>query len=231
MKTGMNEVSAKLYKAGIYLMKFLLLAPFLLTLSTVFIIDSRLANGVVSGKYFWFYGSMGLVSIATLIYSLPLYPLKGTLSQSFRFSLTDVFALLFTGSVFLSAFLFGDISANTTKLTLLALLLVLYFCLRIITTPTTPQPPEGGENKSPLGVSGGWGVVIILRQKYKTNSKANKVSLVVFAEKSPNSQADRKTLPEKRSTNMSVIENLKGLWIDGMKDWIRVTIVTNAMLP
>ena len=58
------------------------LVPFLLALSSVFIINDKLTNGVVSGKYFWSYGSMGLVSIATLIYSF-------TNKQSFRFSLTE----------------------------------------------------------------------------------------------------------------------------------------------
>ena len=134
----MNEVNARIHKAGVFLMRFLLLAPFLLTLSTVFIIDRSLANGVVSGKYFWFYGSMGLVVLATFFYSLPLplNPLKETWNQSnpqpFRFSLTDGFVLLFAGSVFLPAFLIGGISANSTKITLFALLLVLYFCLRLV---------------------------------------------------------------------------------------------------
>ena len=124
-------------------MKCLLFLPFLLTLSTVFIINNRLANGVVSGKYFWFYGSMGLVAIATFIYSLPLigyrrtlFPIEGTWKQSntkpFRFSLTDIFVLLFAGSVFLPAFLIGGVSPNSTKITLFALLLVLYFCIRLV---------------------------------------------------------------------------------------------------
>ena len=99
--------------------------PFLLALATVLIIDKHLANGVVSGKYFWFYGSMGLVSIATLIYSI-------TYKQSFRFSLTDVFVFLFATNVLLSAELFSDTSANTTKLIILVLLLVLYICIRLI---------------------------------------------------------------------------------------------------
>ena len=115
----------KINKVRPYLAKLLLFTPFLLTLSTVFIIDNHLAHGVVSGKYFWFYGSMGLVSIAIIIHSF-------TNKQTFRFSLTDAFVLLFAGSVFLSSLLFGDTSANTTKLTLLALLLVLYFCLRLV---------------------------------------------------------------------------------------------------
>ena len=107
------------------LVKGIFFFPFSLILVTVFIIDNRLVNGVVSGKYFWFYGSMGLVSMATLIHSF-------ANKQSFRISLTDMFVFLFTGSVFLSTFLFGDISASTTKLTLLTLLLILYLFLRLI---------------------------------------------------------------------------------------------------
>jgi len=115
-----------------YAERILFIIPFLLALATIFIIDNTLANGVVSGKYYWFYGSMGLASIATLIYSF-------TNKQSFRFSLADGFVLLFAGSVFLSSFIFNEASANTTKLTLLALLVVLYFCFRIIFQGTTGQ--------------------------------------------------------------------------------------------
>ena len=111
-----------------YIITAIFFTPFLLVLATVFVIDNRLANGVVSGKYFWFYGSMGLVCISTFIYSL-------TNKQPFRFSPTDGFVFLFTGSVFLSAFLSSDISINSTKLTLLALLPVLYLCLRLVLEP------------------------------------------------------------------------------------------------
>ena len=102
----------------------LLIIPFILALSTVFVIDKSLAHGIISGKYFWFYGSMGLVATSAFVYSI-------INKQPFRFSLTDCFVLLFTGSVFLSAYLFSDVLAGT-KLTLLALLLVLYFCLRLV---------------------------------------------------------------------------------------------------
>jgi len=104
--------------------KYLFFVPLLPALSTVFVINNSFANGVVSGKYFWFYGSMGLVAIATVIHSI-------INKRSFRFSATDGFVALFTGSVFLSSCVINDASANTTKLTSLVLLLVLYFCLRI----------------------------------------------------------------------------------------------------
>jgi len=105
-------------------MKLLLITSFLLCLTTVWIIDNRLANGVVSGKYFWFYGSMGMVSIVTFIHAF-------INKQSFRFSLTDGFVCCFAGSIFLSSFVFNTASANTGKFTLLTLLFVLYFSLRI----------------------------------------------------------------------------------------------------
>jgi hypothetical protein len=47
-----------------------ILCPFLLILSTIFVIDRHLSNGVVSGKYFWFYGSMGLMVLVETWHSL-----------------------------------------------------------------------------------------------------------------------------------------------------------------
>jgi tetratricopeptide (TPR) repeat protein len=99
---------------------FCVLLPFFLTLATVFIIDHSLANGVTSGKYFWFYGSMGLMGITLFIRAF-------ISTKPFRFSLTDILVLLFAGSVCLSALLFNNASHNVTKLTLFALLVVLYF--------------------------------------------------------------------------------------------------------
>jgi O-antigen ligase len=92
-------------------------------LATVFIINNSLANGVTSGKYFWFYGSMGLVGFTLFICAF-------VCPKPFLFSLTDLFMLLFAGSVYLSALLFNHALLNTTKLTLFALLIVLYFGFR-----------------------------------------------------------------------------------------------------
>ncbi|MDR0506070.1 MAG: O-antigen ligase family protein [Dysgonamonadaceae bacterium] len=100
-------------------------APFLLIFSTVFVVSNDLANGVVSGKYFWFYGSMGLASVAIFIFSFI------NNKKSFRFSFSDLFVVLFGGSVYFSAYIFSDASQNTTKLTLFALLIALYFCFRL----------------------------------------------------------------------------------------------------
>jgi hypothetical protein len=46
--------------------------------------------------------------------------------------MTDWFVLLFTGSIFFSALVINDALANSTKLVLLALFVVLYFNIRII---------------------------------------------------------------------------------------------------
>jgi O-antigen ligase len=102
---------------------FCTLLPFFLTLATVFIINNSLANGVTSGKYFWFYGSMGVVGITLFIRVF-------ICAKLFRFSPTDILVLLFAGSVYLSALLFNHALHNITKLTLFALLVVLYFGFR-----------------------------------------------------------------------------------------------------
>ena len=94
-------------------------------LSAVFIINRNLVNEVVSEKYFWFYGSVCILCIVTLTFTF----LK---KQQFRFSLTDLFILFFIGSVFISAFAFNSSTANSTKLVIISLLLVLYFNLRLI---------------------------------------------------------------------------------------------------
>ena len=81
---------------------------FILALSVVFIINNRLYNGIVSGKHFWFFGCMVLVSLSTLIYAF----IK---KRTFRVSTIDGFVLLFTGSVFLSACVFNETYANVEK--------------------------------------------------------------------------------------------------------------------
>jgi tetratricopeptide (TPR) repeat protein len=101
------------------------LIPFLLVLSAVFVVSSDLANGVVSGKYFWFYGSMGLVSLFTVIKTL-------ANRRPFRFSTTDLLVLLFAAAVYLPTYLQGDAVPNATKLTILTLLVVLYFSFRLV---------------------------------------------------------------------------------------------------
>ena len=105
--------------------ELLMILPFLIVFSTVFINAKELENGLVSGKYFWFYGSTALTSAAALIYSL-------FNRKEFRFSRIDGLVFLFAVSVFLSALFFNDASANTTKLVISLLLFVLYLCLRLV---------------------------------------------------------------------------------------------------
>jgi len=105
-------------------MEILYIIPFIFTLITVFVIDNSLVNGVVSSKNFWFFGSIGLVCISTLLYS---YIQK----NSFRPLLIDKFVLIFTGSILMTTLECNDFSLIKTKLVVLALLLVLFFNLRI----------------------------------------------------------------------------------------------------
>jgi len=101
----------------------LLAIPFLMVLSTVFVVDNSLVNGVVSGKYFWFYGSMGVISITTLIFA-------AIRKLHFRFTKFDWLILLFSGNILFTSFVINDALQNTTKLVLFALLVVLYFNFR-----------------------------------------------------------------------------------------------------
>lgn len=100
------------------------LFSFLLVLSTVFIVSKDLATGSVSGKYFWFYGSMGLTVIFTATVAF-------IHKKSFRFSIMDGLVMLFTSSVCLSSYMYNNDPQNTTKLTILFLITVLYFSFRL----------------------------------------------------------------------------------------------------
>jgi O-antigen ligase len=109
----------------VHVIRVLFLTPFLFVLSTVFVVSDDLVNGIVSGKYFWFYGSMGLMCLTAF---------AGVLAgkRPFRFSKMDLLILLFVLTVYLTAFFVNDASQNSTKLTILTLLPVLYFCFRYI---------------------------------------------------------------------------------------------------
>ncbi len=98
---------------------------FLMLFSTVFIVNNELANRTVSGKYFWFYASMGVLNIITFVfaYSRKLY---------FQVSIQDWLLLLFAGSVLFSSSVINDMPLYTTKFVLLALLVILYFNCRIL---------------------------------------------------------------------------------------------------
>ncbi len=96
-----------------------------LVFSTVFVVSKELPNGVVSGKYFWFYMSMGITSVVIL--------LSCWFNQkTMRFSVDDGLIGLFCLSGLVITGLHNE--TITTKWTLLLLLLVLYFYFRILFT-------------------------------------------------------------------------------------------------
>lgn len=99
-----------------------LIIPFIMVLSTVFIVSKDLSNGVVSGKYFWFYLSIGLASIATLVSFI-------INRKKITFSIIDLFVLIFCVSGLAVTFYHNNTISN--KFILLLLVSVLYFYFRI----------------------------------------------------------------------------------------------------
>lgn len=96
---------------------------FCLVLSTVFAVDETLANGVVSAKYFWFYGAMGVTALVSL------------LAHAFRrneckFYPVDFLLLLFTCFVLVVNY-FNPGNTFSTKWILLVQLFLLFFYFRI----------------------------------------------------------------------------------------------------
>ncbi|MCD8164913.1 MAG: O-antigen ligase family protein [Bacteroides sp.] len=105
-----------------HLINILLIVPFIMVLSTVFVINRELANGVVSGKYFWFYLSILAVSVTVLLS-------WGINRKKISLSLPDLFIILFCISgVVIPHYHHG---AVTHKVVLLLLVLILYFYFRI----------------------------------------------------------------------------------------------------
>ena len=100
------------------------LIPLLLVFSTVFIVNRELANGLISGKLFWFNISIGAISATSLILAL-------SSKLHLNFTKLDFLILLFVGSILFSSLVINYASQNTTKLTLLVLLIVLYFIFRL----------------------------------------------------------------------------------------------------
>ena len=96
---------------------------FCLVLSTVFAVDETLANGVVSAKYFWFYGAMGVTALVSLL-------VYGYRRTACKFYPADLLLFLFTGYV-LAVTYFDSGHIFSTKWVLLVVLLLLFFYLRI----------------------------------------------------------------------------------------------------
>lgn len=93
-----------------------------MVLATVFVINKELANGVVTGKYFWFYICMGL-SVVSVMLSFWLN------RKQVQFSLIDFLIILFGIMAFIiSYYHHGEV---TNKLIVLILTVVLFFCLKV----------------------------------------------------------------------------------------------------
>lgn len=101
----------------------LTLLPFIMVLLTVLIINDSLAQGNISGKYFWFYLSMGGIMVATLIG----YAVK---RQTVPYSHADLFLFIFMLFLLPGAYLLREFTYYTKEV-LVALLFVLYICLRV----------------------------------------------------------------------------------------------------
>ncbi|ADQ79708.1 hypothetical protein Palpr_1563 [Paludibacter propionicigenes WB4] len=96
---------------------------FCLVLSTVFVVDEKLANGVVSAKYFWFYGAMGVTALVSLL----VYGLRRT---ACKFYPVDFLLLLFSGFILVVNY-FNSGNIVSTKWILLVQLLLLFFYFRV----------------------------------------------------------------------------------------------------
>ncbi|GAB6013475.1 O-antigen ligase family protein [Viscerimonas tarda] len=102
---------------------YLCLIPFMMALSTVFVIDNELANGTVSGKYFWFYTSMAWVTAGTIISFF-------ISRKSVYLNITDFLLILFGITGLLSSYLQNN--TINTRFILFVLCFVLYFYFRFI---------------------------------------------------------------------------------------------------
>ena len=100
-----------------------LLIPFCLVLSTVFAADETLANGIVSAKYFWFYGAMGITALVSLL-------VCGCRRTASKFYAVDFLLFLFTCYVLVVNY-FDSGNTFSTKWVLLVQLLLLFFYFRI----------------------------------------------------------------------------------------------------
>jgi hypothetical protein len=97
--------------------------PAVAVLCTVFSVNRDLGNGTVSGKYFWFYTSMALLSVT----AIPAAIIKRKNRLNFKFP--DLLMLLFCGAALVITL--THTGRLTAKCFLLILLLLFYFYLRI----------------------------------------------------------------------------------------------------
>jgi tetratricopeptide (TPR) repeat protein len=97
--------------------------PVIMILCTVFYIGHDLGNGVVAGKYFWFYGSMAFLSVL----AIPAAIIKRR--ERLSFNLPDLLILLFCSVTVLVTL--NHTGKLTNKCLLLFFLTILYFYIRI----------------------------------------------------------------------------------------------------
>ena len=100
------------------------LTPYLILLSTVFVVNRDLVYGMISGKYFWFYLSMGVLAVWSI-----LAVAKHT--KEIRFNWNDGLIMLF-GLIVLPVSYWGNCSDATTRHILLILIIILYFYFKIV---------------------------------------------------------------------------------------------------
>jgi len=100
------------------------LIPSFMVLATVFVVSRKLANGVVSGKYFWFYLSMGVLAVSTIF--TVFFNTKDTMKTPGTQSRNDWMILIF-GVVTLTVSYFYNGSEAVTKHIILILVILLYF--------------------------------------------------------------------------------------------------------
>jgi hypothetical protein len=104
--------------------EIIILTQFMLLLATTFVVSHELGDGIVSGKYFWFYLSTGLISIIS-------FGLVSFSRNKLQFSLLDGLILLW-GILFLIFNSGVHHSEAVTKQILLILVIILYFYFRFI---------------------------------------------------------------------------------------------------
>jgi hypothetical protein len=113
-------------KVAYKFMDILALIAIMLSLCTVFVMTKDLANGIISGKYFWFYVSMALLSIV----AIPAAIIKRR--ERLNFKAPDLLILLFCfAAVLITLNYTGRL---TNKCLLLIFVMVFYFYLRIFLT-------------------------------------------------------------------------------------------------
>ncbi|MDR2773314.1 MAG: O-antigen ligase family protein [Tannerella sp.] len=113
-------------KALSIVVKFLPVIPFFMVLGTVFAVSQELVKGVVSGKYFWFYFSMGIIAITTVVD----FVCRQTI-QTIRIKRVDGLILLYGVSTFIVSY-FVHSSEAMTKHILFVLIILLYCYFRMI---------------------------------------------------------------------------------------------------